>query len=195
MIFMERLGPINMDPYSPKAKPAMTIFQQNLFEAVSSSGNCLFTTYAVVAKQAFKIKPFSRTAKIITKVLGLSGPLLDQTGKLLPWGMPIQLPTVIPHSLVVSRLTGMKMTLGKFLQAGERGFNIERLFNLREGVGAETDVLPDRLQKECQYPDRPETRVPLEKMLPHYYKVRGWDKNGVPRGKKLKKLGIGVAAV
>ena len=195
MIFMERLAPINMDPYSTAAKPAMTIFQQNIFDAVSSSGNCLFTTYAIIAKQAFKVKPFGTLARVITKVLGLSGPLLDQTGKLLPWGMPIQAPGIIPHSLVISKLTGMKMTIGMFIQAGERVFNIERLFNLREGVGGATDVLPDRLAKECQDPNRPETRVPLEKMLPHYYKVRGWDKNGAPGKKKLKKLGIGVEAV
>jgi len=190
IIFMERIGPINMDPFTPAAKPGMTIFQQNVFEAVSSSGNCLFTTYAIIAKQAFKIKPYGLLSRVITKVLKFAGPVLDTTGALLPWGMPIQAPFMIPHSLVVTKLTGMKMTLGKFLQAGERGFNIERLFNLREGVGAATDTLPDRFVKEQHFPDRPETKVPLDKMLPHYYKVRGWDSKGVPRAKKLKKLGI-----
>ncbi len=194
MIFMERLGPIQMDPFTTKAKPAMTIFQQNVFDAVSSSGNCLFTTYAIIPKQAFGIKPFGLLSRIITKILKISGPVLDMTGSILPWGMPIQLPIAIPHSLVINKLTGMKMTMGMFIQAGERVFNIERLFNLREGVGCETDVLPGRMVNEQMYADRPETKVPLHKMLPHYYKVRGWDKQGVPKPRKLKKLGIVTSA-
>jgi aldehyde:ferredoxin oxidoreductase len=195
MIFMEHVGPINMDPYSPAAKPAWTVFQQNIFEAVSSSGNCLFTTYTIMHAALHKINKSGLLAKIITKVLGMSGPLLDRTSMILPWGMPIQVPMAIPHSQVVSKLTGMKMTLGKFLQAGERGFNIERMFNLREGAGAEFDTLPRRFTDTPIDADRPKSKVPLDKMLPHYYKVRGWDKSGVPTVKKLAKLGIGGPAV
>ncbi|MCP3874874.1 MAG: hypothetical protein GY699_17190, partial [Desulfobacteraceae bacterium] len=32
--------------------------------------------------------------------------------------------------------------------------------------------------------------VPLDKMLPEYYKIRGFDKNGIPMKKRLKELGI-----
>lgn len=195
MIFMEHVGPINMNPYTTAAKPAWTIFQQNIFEAVSSSGNCLFTTYAIMHAKLHKINKQGTLSKMISKLMGISGPMMDRTSAILPWGIPIQVPPAIPHSLVVSRLTGMKMTLGKYLQAGERGFNIERLFNLREGVGAETDTLPGRMLKEPMEPGRPETVVPLEKMLPHYYKVRGWDSRGVPTAKKLNRLGIKGAAV
>jgi aldehyde:ferredoxin oxidoreductase len=30
----------------------------------------------------------------------------------------------------------------------------------------------------------------LGEMLPGYYKVRGWDENGVPSAEKLKELGL-----
>jgi aldehyde:ferredoxin oxidoreductase len=89
-------------------------------------------------------------------------------------------------------VTGLPITAGKFLQIGERCFNTERLFNLREGLTAEDDALCERLTETPQDPKRPDTVVPLDKMLPRYYKVRGWDKNGVPKPKKLRQLGIDV---
>ena len=79
------------------------------------------------------------------------------------------------------------------MQVGERCFNTERLFNLREGLTSADDTLCDRLTKTQQDSTRRDTVVPLAKMLPRYYKVRGWDKNGVPTQRKLKKLGITVS--
>ena len=32
--------------------------------------------------------------------------------------------------------------------------------------------------------------VRLDEMLPEYYELRGWDKNGVPTTDKLKQLGL-----
>ncbi len=32
--------------------------------------------------------------------------------------------------------------------------------------------------------------VPLDRMLPKYYKLRGWDQNGVPTDTTLKQLSI-----
>ncbi|NMA00034.1 MAG: hypothetical protein GX924_03250, partial [Clostridiaceae bacterium] len=61
-----------------------------------------------------------------------------------------------------------------------------------EGFTAKDDDLCVRLTKTPQDPDRPDTIVPLDKMLPKYYKVRGWDENGIPTKKKLKKLGIDI---
>ena len=98
---------------------------------------------------------------------------------------------LMPHCKAIELATGMRMTTGEFLQAGERGFTIERLFNLREGLTAEDDSLPGRLTDELQEPDDPSTRVDLETMLPVYYKVRGWDEQGVPKAATLKRLGLG----
>jgi aldehyde:ferredoxin oxidoreductase len=86
------------------------------------------------------------------------------------------------------------MYTGSFLKLGDRSFNLERLFNLREGFSAADDSLPDRLTKTPQ-PDRdgntnPNYVVPLEKMLKRFYKVRGWDKQGVPKKRTLKRLKI-----
>jgi len=187
MVFFERLGPINIDPYITAAKPALTIFQQNVFDAVSACGNCIFTTYAIIPGKAYGIKPFSTTARILSKVMALSAPLLDASGPLMR-KLPVNVPQMIPHSLAIDKLTGMGMTLGKFVAAGERVFNLERLYNIREGFTAKDDTLPARLTRDAQSADRPQARVQLDKMLPHYYKVRCWDRKGVPTAKLLRKL-------
>jgi aldehyde:ferredoxin oxidoreductase len=41
-----------------------------------------------------------------------------------------------------------------------------------------------------QDPKHPETKVPLETMKKTYYKARGWDKNGIPTEKTLRRLKI-----
>ena len=82
------------------------------------------------------------------------------------------------------------MTYGKYLQTGERGFNLERAVNVRFGVSAAKDSLPKRLTDVPQDPNDPRTRVPLEQMKKIYYQARGWDKSGIPTCRTLKKLKI-----
>jgi len=78
-----------------------------------------------------------------------------------------------------------------FMRTGERIFNLERLFNLKAGLTGKDDTLPPRMLKEPM-PDGPAKGkvVPLDKMLPEYYRLRGWDSNGVPTPEKLKELGL-----
>ena len=82
------------------------------------------------------------------------------------------------------------MKTGDFIDLGERSFNLERMYNIREGLTMKDDTLPERLLRTRQDASDTSTVVPLDKMLPVYYKTRGWDENGVPTEKKLKKLGI-----
>jgi aldehyde:ferredoxin oxidoreductase len=101
---------------------------------------------------------------------------------------------LLPHAEALRLATGFSMYTGSFLRLGERSYNLERLFNLREGLSAADDSLPDRLTKTPQ-PARDGTTnadhvVPLEKMLKRYYKVRGWDPAGVPTKRTLKRLKI-----
>ena len=78
-----------------------------------------------------------------------------------------------------------------FMKTGERIFNLERLFNLKAGFTGKDDTLPPRMLKEPM-PEGPAKGhvVELDKMLPEYYKLRGWDENGVPTPEKLKELGL-----
>lgn len=79
----------------------------------------------------------------------------------------------------------------EMMKTGERIFNLERLFNLKAGLTAKDDTLPPRMLKEPM-PEGPAKGhvVELDKMLPEYYRLREWDKSGIPTPEKLKALGL-----
>ena len=161
----------------------------NGMEAASAAGFCLFTMQAMIPGILFHFGPASFACRAAGKGMLAARPVLGQIWKFMPWAMPINC-MLVPHSKSIALATGLPMTIGKFFTVGERSYNVERLYNLREGLTAADDALPGRLTKTPQDLDRPDTVVPLDQMLPVYYKVRGWDANGVPTAKRLKHLGI-----
>jgi aldehyde:ferredoxin oxidoreductase len=93
---------------------------------------------------------------------------------------------------VLSAVTGVHYATGDMIRVGERVWNLERLYNLREGFTRQDDTLPPRLLNEAPA-DGPSRGwvVQLEPMLKEYYRGRGWDENGVPRPQKLAELALG----
>jgi aldehyde:ferredoxin oxidoreductase len=73
----------------------------------------------------------------------------------------------------------------------ERITNIERLFNVREGLGRVDDTLPKRLLTEPM-PTGSSTGsfVSLTPMLEEYYTLMGWDADGIPTSERLQQLGL-----
>jgi aldehyde:ferredoxin oxidoreductase len=87
--------------------------------------------------------------------------------------------------------TGAGYTKEVAMQAGERLFNLQRLFNLRAGISGNDDTLPKRmLETPLLDGDNEDKVVMLGEMLPEYYQLRGWDKNGIPTPNKLEELGL-----
>lgn len=79
------------------------------------------------------------------------------------------------------------------LKTGQRIYNLERAFNLREGIGRKEDAFPVRLTREPLKKAGPSEGQLLKNpvlMIDEYYKVRGWDKNGVPTEERLKEVGL-----
>jgi aldehyde:ferredoxin oxidoreductase len=87
--------------------------------------------------------------------------------------------------------TGIPYTLADFEKAGERTWNLERMWNLKAGLTDRDDNLPERLLK-VPHKSGPAKGVVvhLEEMLPVYYQSRGWDEHGVPTRQKLAELGL-----
>jgi aldehyde:ferredoxin oxidoreductase len=88
-------------------------------------------------------------------------------------------------------ITGAGYNMGSFMKAGERIWNVERLFNLRAGFTTADDTLPKRMLEEPM-PEGPAKGhvAKLGEMLPEYYQLRGWDSSGNIPAEKLKELGI-----
>ncbi len=96
------------------------------------------------------------------------------------------------YAAFLKAATGFDYTGDEIMTCGERIWNLERLFNLREGlIPSKEDTLPPRLLKE-PIPEGPGkgklSRVP--EMLPEYYKLRGWDEEGVPTEETRKRLDL-----
>ena len=80
----------------------------------------------------------------------------------------------------------------RLIEVGERIWNLERRFNLAAGLTADDDTLPERVLKEAAKTGAGKGRVAgLSQMLPEYYRLRGWDEDGRPTAKTLKRLGLG----
>lgn len=80
----------------------------------------------------------------------------------------------------------------ELLAIGERIVNLERCFNVREGVSRKDDSLPERFTREAM-PEGPGKGqvVNLDAMLEEYYNLRGWDtETGVPKRDTLERLGL-----
>jgi len=184
---LEGLG-LNVNQYTPHGKAAIAIFFQNMMEALSAMGSCLFTSYAVLPGPVMA-RPDWIVTKITNKAFTKIGPvigLLDMHPRIASMNLPL-----IRHAYAIQDATGMKMNIGLMMWVGERGYNLERQCNIILGQKAGADTLPKRLTDVPQYSENPKSKVPLEKMLKNYYYIRGW-KDGVPTKRKLEKLRIGV---
>jgi len=86
-------------------------------------------------------------------------------------------------------VTGLRYTTGDLIKVGERVWNLERLYNLREGFTRNDDTLPPRLMNEPVLDGPSKGWVSqLVPMLNEYYRARGWDEDGVPRPARLAEL-------
>ena len=186
LVFLECLG-LHIDSQTPKAKAELTMLMQSLFEMISASGQCLFTGYAVFPSVIFT-DPNGALTKAINKAVIALAPAIGMINKhpeLLFFPL-----SLFPYDRAFRNAVGMKMTLGKYIRCGERGYTLERYVDTLFGVSDKDDSLPARLTDVPQDPEDESTKVPLDKMKKAYYAVRGWSKEGVPTEATLKKLRI-----
>lgn len=91
----------------------------------------------------------------------------------------------------VTAITGLDFNITRLLEIGERIYNLERMFNIGAGFSNAEDKLPERFSTVPFTEGLSKDRVvPVKEMLVGYYKVRGWDENGVPKKEKLEELGL-----
>ncbi len=185
LLLMEGVA-LNMNPYTPRSKAALTIMNQNLMEAVSAAGNCFFPLYCFTPGW-FVDHPENIITKCVNAMLPFSGPFVNLLNKLPGKMFPIHLPG-LPHTKALTHVTGMKIRLGELKDIGERGYNLERMFNIRRGLTAKDDSLAKRFTDQPQIESDPRTKVPLDKMKAEYYRIRGWDDAGVPKEQKKRRL-------
>ncbi len=100
--------------------------------------------------------------------------------------------TLFDLSLALEITIGLILSPAELELIRERIINLNRAFNIREGIGRKDDALPDLLTK-IPSPAGPAKGhvVELDQMLSEYYKIRNWDQEtGFPNPEKLAELGL-----
>jgi len=92
-------------------------------------------------------------------------------------------------------VTGKDWSNEQLLRIAERIRNLERMFDVRQGVTREMDILPDKFFEEPlakgKYQGAVLDREKFEGMKDEYYEGRGWDQaTGIPTREKLAELGL-----
>jgi aldehyde:ferredoxin oxidoreductase len=93
-------------------------------------------------------------------------------------------------------IPGIEMTPQKLWEVAERAYNLERMFNNREGATRQDDWLVDRYFDEPtplgfdEVRGKTIDRKKLKAMIDEYYQHHGWDQKGRPKAETLKRLGI-----
>jgi aldehyde:ferredoxin oxidoreductase len=182
-MFLEATGPFTINPHSTKSKPALVVLQQNTALAINSTILCQFSAYAMIPGAAWRMNHNGAVYKALSSLVLNSGPILKMT---LKGKMPL---TLLWFEKYLTYIFGRKFTFGDYAEVGARAFQMERMYNCREGFSRKDDNLPDRLLNESTFKDL-QKGVPLGEMIDEYYQIRGWDSNGIPTQKELDRLGI-----
>ncbi|MFH1464766.1 MAG: aldehyde ferredoxin oxidoreductase family protein [Pseudomonadota bacterium] len=87
--------------------------------------------------------------------------------------------------------TGLDLAEDELLRTGERIFQLQRLLNVRLGIGRPDDTLPRRFLAEPRPDGGAAGSLPdLAAMLDDFYALRGWDAAGRPTADTLARLGL-----
>ncbi|MEN8222302.1 MAG: aldehyde ferredoxin oxidoreductase family protein [Acidobacteriota bacterium] len=163
-----------LNPHSAFQKAVWVKYLENIISGINSLHTCQFTIYPYIL-ESLRLRYLP---KFIIKIFLTSFPAIAK----LFFDMGI-------YSGLFSSVTGIRISKGDFLRAGNRTHTLERFMNTREGVTAENDTLPERILSG-RVNGNSNSGFPLEKMKKKYYKIRKYDNNGIPRRSTLEHLGI-----
>ena len=157
--------------------------------ATASRGGCHMSAWPI-ASEAFSddIDPFTIEGKAQMVIDGQNPNAIKFSLILCDfWALSME-----TMSELASCVFGREVPVAEMEKAGERIWNLLRLFNVREGFRAVDDSLPGRFFNEPLKSGTPAGRVlprdQFDAMLKEYYQLCGWDEAGVPTPEKLKEL-------
>ena len=174
------------------AYEARAIQGMGLGYATSNRGACHLKAYTVAAEilgLPRQMDPNETEGKAeIAKIFQDATSTVDATGlcQFLTFGVGLE--EMLPQ---LAAATGVDYKLEELMTIGERIWNLERRWNERSGMTGVEDTLPKRILEEPLPSGPAKGKVNrLGEMLPEYYELRGWDKDGKITPEKLKELGL-----
>jgi len=99
---------------------------------------------------------------------------------------------------MINAVTGWGVTVDELQEVGARRLNLFRVFNAREGFGRKDDKLPKKFFKALKGTGPTSgialTHEEIDTAIDEYYKLAGWNEDGVPTPETLKQIGVEWAA-
>jgi len=172
---------LEMAAYEPRGNYGM-----GLSYATSERGACHMRAFTGFSEDVFNLE---KQAREVVKSQNFNC-IKWSTGLCDFWGS-------VTHEILADLLScGLDETVtpSELALAGERIWNLSRIFNLQAGFTIDDDSLPEKIMNQ-----------PLEKgphagnvfkeedfktALKLFYQLRGWDEKGVPSQEKLAQLGL-----
>jgi aldehyde:ferredoxin oxidoreductase len=183
--FAMQVKGLELPGYDPRGSWGM-----GLAYATASRGGCHMSAWPVADEAFGKVNPFTIEGKAQLVSTGQNTNAIKFSLILCDfWALSLD-----TMSQIMSCLLGREVRVSELETAGERIWNLLRLFNVREGFDIRDDSLPERIFKDALKSGVTTGKVlPRDQfaiMLQEYYRLRGWDKNGIPTPEKLAHLGI-----
>ena len=174
---------LELPGYDPRGSWAM-----GLAYATANRGGCHMSAWPIADEAFGELDPFTIKGKAQLVITGQNYNAIKFSLILCDfWALSMD-----TMSEMVSCVLDRDISTTNLEKAGERIWNMLRLFNVREGFEVAADFLPTRIFQEPLKSGTPAGRVlPREQfdaMLEEYYQLRGWDSKGVPTPEKLKEL-------
>jgi len=172
---------LEMPAYEPRGNYGMGIAY-----ATSERGACHLRAFPIFAQDPFNIEA------LVAEVIA------SQNANGIKWSMCFcdfwgTVNTDITAELLTAGL-GTPVSADELAQAGERIWNLSRLFNLRAGLTAADDTLPrkvmERPLEDGIRAGKVFSREDLGDAIKAYYVLRGWDEQGVPTPAKRAELNL-----
>ncbi|MCD6503790.1 aldehyde ferredoxin oxidoreductase family protein [Candidatus Bathyarchaeota archaeon] len=92
---------------------------------------------------------------------------------------------------LLNLVTGWGLDAEAVAEISERITTLQRLINVRFGVRRKDDYLsPKMFKPQPSGASAGKVPQPFEEALLEYYRLRGWDENGIPTKEKLESLGL-----
>lgn len=172
---------------------ARASFGMSLAYATSDRGGCHMRAYPAMDEiTTGTLPPDSFEGKALYNVEGQNISSVRWTGVFCDFWFP----SANEIAQVWRHLYGRPVADEEVLLVGERIWNLGRLFNLREGLTAADDSIPDamltRPLKGGAAAGKVITAEGFRAALAEYYEIRGWDEDGIPGEAKLDQLGVDV---
>jgi aldehyde:ferredoxin oxidoreductase len=172
---------LEMPAYEPRGNYGMGIAY-----ATSERGACHLRAFPIFTPDPFNIEALVAEVVNAQNANGIKW----STGFCDFWGT---MNTEIEADLLAVGL-GEEVTAEELDRAGERIWNLSRLFNLRAGITADDDTLPRKIMErpleEGAQAGRVFSRDDLTMAMCSYYALRGWNEQGIPSQQKLTELGL-----